>query len=841
MRCLYCGKELALLKRWTGGGEFCTDAHRQRYQEEYNQLALNRLLQAKPPSEAVTAAPEVKPVAPPRPVAPEPKAESAPLKVSEPARAYREQAHHLDQAHRVGRELPTPASLRMEWPEPKTASAVLTTEPAPAPIYRDPVLDERPIHEIVEPEPDHHEAADEPAPAELGRFFVEMPAAPVLEPAPAFQPEMEWLYTESSGSELPIHLFQPAAQDATNPLELAGLISLSIVSAGVNCPEKGPKERRLEIRDAGRIAPVIKIDLRPAGKTGLPKARDPFDVSSEPALPQAQPDHWQVPAVAFAAVKTELGALARLAFPTTGFAGQDEPVAEVAPQPVAAASPAFPAPEKQNLRDPIPVRAAVEPTEKTEAAQALEEIAPVAPAEPFADAAPQAEATFQIVEPEPVVTRPAPPERPLAPRPIAFQIVIPGKAKPTQVFSSAPISVDAQVPRLTSLPLRPVIVFGPPVKKEVPNEAPKPSQQAVEKPAVVKPADKPVSEKKAPEMKAEPAKVEPAKSETAKPQGKAAPLPIRADVRSDLRPDPRVSSAKTRQPEPAKESLLKQAAKAEAPAAVKPSAKLDPRPEKKQDFKEVRPQETAKAAPAAMPAPLAAPYPGSNDLGLPRLNLQTSPGFWGGLPVVAKIVIVLVLVAGLGSLIAFSSKSGGAAVTSNSGPGTIVAGSLLPIGDAGWITDWGADPGVRRTRQISVLRSSQTLTDYRIEMQGQIETKAIGWIFRASDPKDYYVTKLEIVKPGLQPTVALIRFAIINGEEQTRAQIPLPMPVRRDTLYKIRFDAVGNHFTTYVQDQKVDEWTDSRVKTGGVGLYSERGEVATLKGGMNVVPLILKR
>ena len=50
MRCLYCGKELALLKRWTGGGEFCSDAHRQRYQEEYNQLALNRLLQAKPPT-----------------------------------------------------------------------------------------------------------------------------------------------------------------------------------------------------------------------------------------------------------------------------------------------------------------------------------------------------------------------------------------------------------------------------------------------------------------------------------------------------------------------------------------------------------------------------------------------------------------------------------------------------------------------------------------------------------------------------------------------------------------------------------------------------------------------
>jgi hypothetical protein len=46
MRCLYCGKQLALLKRLTGGGEFCSVAHKHSYQEEYNRLALSRLLQA---------------------------------------------------------------------------------------------------------------------------------------------------------------------------------------------------------------------------------------------------------------------------------------------------------------------------------------------------------------------------------------------------------------------------------------------------------------------------------------------------------------------------------------------------------------------------------------------------------------------------------------------------------------------------------------------------------------------------------------------------------------------------------------------------------------------------
>lgn len=46
MRCLYCGKQLALLRRLTGSGEFCSDAHKQSYHEEYNRLALTRLIAA---------------------------------------------------------------------------------------------------------------------------------------------------------------------------------------------------------------------------------------------------------------------------------------------------------------------------------------------------------------------------------------------------------------------------------------------------------------------------------------------------------------------------------------------------------------------------------------------------------------------------------------------------------------------------------------------------------------------------------------------------------------------------------------------------------------------------
>ncbi len=48
MLCLYCDRPLALLKRLTGDGEFCSKEHRRIYQKEHNQLALARLLDAQP-------------------------------------------------------------------------------------------------------------------------------------------------------------------------------------------------------------------------------------------------------------------------------------------------------------------------------------------------------------------------------------------------------------------------------------------------------------------------------------------------------------------------------------------------------------------------------------------------------------------------------------------------------------------------------------------------------------------------------------------------------------------------------------------------------------------------
>jgi hypothetical protein len=171
--------------------------------------------------------------------------------------------------------------------------------------------------------------------------------------------------------------------------------------------------------------------------------------------------------------------------------------------------------------------------------------------------------------------------------------------------------------------------------------------------------------------------------------------------------------------------------------------------------------------------------------------------------------------------------------TSSSKGDTFEAGAPLPVGLAGWMT-------LTEAPRVSVLRGSMNLTDFRLEFQSQMNTKALGWVIRARDPQNFLVSELEIVKPGSFPVVALKRFAVIEGRDQPVNQVLLPMPVRLDTTYKVRVDVVGDQFTTWIQDQKLDQWVDNRLAKGGVGWYSESGQRQEVPSQLSVVSLIRK-
>jgi hypothetical protein len=223
------------------------------------------------------------------------------------------------------------------------------------------------------------------------------------------------------------------------------------------------------------------------------------------------------------------------------------------------------------------------------------------------------------------------------------------------------------------------------------------------------------------------------------------------------------------------------------------------------------------------------------DLNLPVLHNPEVSGPWAKLPTAAKAGIGAVLALGIVG-IAYTVFNG-----SNASATTTAVKAVAPsyqlgkqINSGGWIEDWAPADQLRR---VTLLRGSQPYSDYRIEFQAQIQNKAIGWMCRGLNPKNYYVIKLEKLKGGLEPVVALVRYAVIDGENEKRVEKVLPMKVRVDTTYKIRFDAVGSEFAVWVQDKKIDEWRDSRLGSGGVGLYSEGDEAAAVNGTVNVYEL----
>jgi len=258
--------------------------------------------------------------------------------------------------------------------------------------------------------------------------------------------------------------------------------------------------------------------------------------------------------------------------------------------------------------------------------------------------------------------------------------------------------------------------------------------------------------------------------------------------------------------------------------AERPEPEVAPAPQLKPKLMPIRKSEPAIAASTAVDD-----FP---SLGMHQMEQSAIGKFWSDAAGPVKggvIAAVAVVVLGAGYFLFKPSSAassvdvpGPTAITEGSAPGMI-------IGGGGWTTNWGADAPINKGKQISLFRPSMSMTDYRFEFRGQIEKKAMGWIFRAANSKNYNVAKLEMIKPGLSPVIALIKYSVIKGVEGTHTQVMLPNDFKMDTVYHVRMDVKGNKYTTYVQDKLVDYWTDDQIKTGGAGFYTNIGERAQIK------------
>ncbi len=761
MRCLYCGKELALLKRLRGGGDFCSDAHKHSYQEEYNRLALSRLLQAQKKGQQASSSPAPNAAPPP----------SAVVALQEPVRE-----------------------------EPAVVMAAVNGEAAALEAIEAPV-------------------SAEPEPLETAGFLWESPAlAAWPEETPFVEPWVE-LSAGPAMSDLPL---QNGAAFHFSPADLLAL-------------DLRPKASSIEDRAfsadlAVQAFPSAQPDHFPLAaantQKNAKKNRMPWSaaiaIDIAPRSVASESDRSLAQAVAFESTAVvEDSQLLELSPIGIDFSSEDSEVAAPAPIPEPDSTP----------------RASLEALSRLHQELAEQEAARkvAAPTEPSAEpitSIPQA--TVEVVKAMPIKAIAAPAaaveekqEEALKPKytielsEISIRTFAPAKPAP-MVGGPLPSHSAALLPHLRSLPLRPKVALAVgyvPASNTQSSTETKPaaaSSNAIpvrtlgpSKPA---PGGKPVArlpQPKQPTLSGGQAQPAAAKAPVSRTAAFAKPL---AKVGTEPAPVPETPAAPANSPEATPKTGQTPVVESAKPAAepVKPAVEpLKPTPEP--------------VKPAARPTV----EPATKDK-VPSFDIaQPANNSWlGSLKVKLGLAILILVIA----CAYFLGWGGGKPQFQGSNSAGDGSGPSIIMGEGGWVEGWGGDPvGLHAGRQITIYRPSLKLSDYRLEFQASIDAKSVGWVFRAADPDNYYAMKLMTVASGLTTKVALFKYLVASGKQTQVGRVPIDLAVQPDTVFNVRLDIRGPQFTTYIQGQQVDSWTDDQLKTGGAGFLNEREERGKVK------------
>lgn len=740
MRCLYCGKELALLKRLTGGGDFCSEAHKQSYQEEYNRLALSRLLQAQKKKQQGGSSPtDIQ--APP----------DTSIALQEPVTTERDKAT----------EAPV-LSLAVRG----------TSVDAPSPVA---------LAENVAV------SEDQPEPSKEAGFQLELPASTEIpEPEPYLYP---WL--EMTGG---VMASRSVIDSNRSHLSLANLLSFEFTPTASGLEHASPSDTDPETFSGSPAYSSLSSGLRGdgtasrsdlggtvAGATGLlvigippissvlnadysfvqglePDFRHAVQESAFLTLPPARID-WSGDEndVPIDSSHWVLG-------PSTAGQGEDETP-----------------------------RSSIEALSRLHQELVEERFgsnAETAASEPEANLVPglvdTAAASIDVSSPEPEPHRPAASEKLFE---IPIKLVVP--AKPALVGATAlPPQTLPVLPQMRSLPLRSKIALA--------------TGYSPVAPTVVTPDPQPIAPVPVP---APPPSTD---TDHTKPSSNS-PQPKQA-----LQPPKARTSPATKPSEPPKSVAVK-------PPGIQPDLK-----ETKATAEPAKPVED-RPKPAPLEAKPASPQI-TSDEAVPSFGLapRTNVSWLGSLKL--KLGLAIILVAGASTyFLGWGSKDGKPVLSNTAVSGDGVGPSII-MGEGGWVENWGGDPaGMHAGREITIYRPSLKLSDYRLQFQGSIDTKSIGWVFRAADPSNYYAMKLMSVSSSLPLKVALFKYLVVNGRQTQVGRVPIDLPVDADTLFDIRVDVRGPQFTTYIQGQQVDSWTDDQLKIGGAGFLNEREERGKVK------------
>ncbi len=148
-------------------------------------------------------------------------------------------------------------------------------------------------------------------------------------------------------------------------------------------------------------------------------------------------------------------------------------------------------------------------------------------------------------------------------------------------------------------------------------------------------------------------------------------------------------------------------------------------------------------------------------------------------------------------------------------------------GSGNWAETWRlSKAGYVKPGRLALYQPSMNMREYNVEFLMQIEEKALGFAYRAVDPQNYYAAKIVVQKSGPLPELSLVRYPVLGGRPGSRVEVPIRLVAHSNTPYRVRLSVSGNGYSTSIEGQLVDFWTDDKLTTGGFGLFTDAGESA---------------
>ncbi|MBM3752548.1 MAG: hypothetical protein FJW38_01030 [Acidobacteria bacterium] len=273
------------------------------------------------------------------------------------------------------------------------------------------------------------------------------------------------------------------------------------------------------------------------------------------------------------------------------------------------------------------------------------------------------------------------------------------------------------------------------------------------------------------------------------------------------------------QPSKAKAESKKEEARKSEPVSKPESKKQDA---KKEETLKPEPKKESEVRKAEVkPEPVKAPVEvqsAAPTFGVKEESASGGKAKWA-------IAAVLVLCAAGGFIYSGSGKPKDVVLPRSAPP----AGQIT-MGADSWLTDWAGDAtGSARGRQITLYKPARGKRDYIFEFSASAEQHAIGWAFRVKDNRNYYRMKLEWTGEGSQQKAQIVKFAVVNGEEQPHRVTELKQPIDMSKPARVILDVRGSQFSTQVNGVPVDHWMDNQLAEGAVGFVNERSERAVVR------------